>query len=105
MKERNKNGTRVISLLNGSVLWNTNVLSENKKLIYQAIIQCNLIYGAETRVLNTQQCNKLLANEMDFWRGYTEAQKFSEVIATVGVSTVKNMLDIVGENCYDTLDA
>jgi hypothetical protein len=27
-----------------------------------------LLYGAETWTLNTQQANKLLATEMDFWR-------------------------------------
>jgi hypothetical protein len=26
-----------------------------------------LLYGAETWTLNTQQANKLLATEMDFW--------------------------------------
>jgi hypothetical protein len=36
--------------------------------MYQALVQSILLYGAETRTLNTQQANKLLATEMDFWR-------------------------------------
>jgi hypothetical protein len=33
-----------------------------------SIIIIIIIYGAETCTLNTQQANKLLATEMDFWR-------------------------------------
>jgi hypothetical protein len=36
--------------------------------MYQALVQSILLYGAETWTLNTQQANKLLATEMDFWR-------------------------------------
>jgi hypothetical protein len=36
--------------------------------VYQALVQGILLYGAETSTLNTQQANKLLATEMDFWR-------------------------------------
>jgi hypothetical protein len=42
--------------------------NQKKKLMYQALVQSILLYGAETWSLNTQQANKLLANEMDFWR-------------------------------------
>jgi hypothetical protein len=42
--------------------------SQNQKLIYQSLVQSILLYGAETWSLNTQQANKLLATEMDFWR-------------------------------------
>jgi hypothetical protein len=42
--------------------------SQNQKLMYQALVQSILLYGAETWTLNTQQANKLLATEMDFWR-------------------------------------
>jgi hypothetical protein len=36
--------------------------------MYQALVESILLYGAETWTLNTQQANKLLATEMDFWR-------------------------------------
>jgi hypothetical protein len=36
--------------------------------MYQALVQSILLYGAEAWTLNTQQANKLLATEMDFWR-------------------------------------
>jgi hypothetical protein len=36
--------------------------------MYQALVQSILLYGEETWTLNTQQANKLLATEMDFWR-------------------------------------
>jgi hypothetical protein len=38
------------------------------KLVYQALVQSILLYGAETWTLNTQQANRLMATEMDFWR-------------------------------------
>jgi hypothetical protein len=57
----------VIIMLN-SVLWSKTILHKiKKKLMYQALVQSILLYGAETWTLNTQQANKLLATEMDFW--------------------------------------
>jgi hypothetical protein len=51
------------------VLWSKTILHKTKKLMYQALVQSILlVYGAETWSLNTQQANKLLATEMDFWR-------------------------------------
>jgi hypothetical protein len=41
---------------------------KTKKIIYKDLVQSILICGAETWTLNTQHTNKLLANEMDFWR-------------------------------------
>jgi hypothetical protein len=35
--------------------------------MYQALVQSILLYGVETWTLNTQQANKLLPTEMDFW--------------------------------------
>jgi hypothetical protein len=35
--------------------------------MHQALVQSILLYGVETGTLNTQQANKLLATEMDFW--------------------------------------
>jgi hypothetical protein len=34
--------------------------------MYQALVRSILLYGAETRTLNTKQANKFLATEMDF---------------------------------------
>jgi hypothetical protein len=42
--------------------------------MHQALVQSILLYGAETWALNTQQANKLLATEMDFWRDLLENQ-------------------------------
>jgi hypothetical protein len=36
--------------------------------MYQALDQSILLYREEIWTLNTQQANKLLATEMDFWR-------------------------------------
>jgi hypothetical protein len=47
-------GRRVIGMLN-SVLWSKTVLHKTKKLVYQALVQSILLYGAETWTLNTQQ--------------------------------------------------
>jgi hypothetical protein len=58
---------RVIGMLN-SVLWSKTILHKTKKLMYQALVQSILLYGAETWILNMQQANKLLAIEMDVWR-------------------------------------
>jgi hypothetical protein len=43
--------------------------------MYQAPVQSIPLYGAETWSLNTQQANKLLATEMDFWRRKSEKEK------------------------------
>jgi chromosome condensin MukBEF complex kleisin-like MukF subunit len=53
--------------------------SQNQKLVYQALVQSILLYGAETWTLNTQQANKLLATEMDFWRRSARKSKKEKV--------------------------
>jgi hypothetical protein len=65
--KRISEGRTVLDMLN-SVLWSKTVLHKTKKLVYQALVQSILLYGAETWTLNTQQTKKLLATEMDFWR-------------------------------------
>jgi hypothetical protein len=65
--KRMTEGRRLTDMLN-SVLWRKTILHKTKKLIYQALVQSILLYGAETWTLNTQQANKLLATEIDFWR-------------------------------------
>jgi hypothetical protein len=47
--------------------------------MYQALVQSILIYGAETWTLNTQQANKLLATEMDFWRRHARKSRKEKV--------------------------
>jgi hypothetical protein len=49
--------------------------SQNQNLMYQAFVQSILLHGAETWTLNTQQANKLLATEMDFWRFARKSMK------------------------------
>jgi hypothetical protein len=73
--KRMSDGRRVIGILN-SVLWSKiSLIKPKKKLMYRALVQCILLYGAETWTLNTQQANKLLANEMDFWRRSTRKSR------------------------------
>jgi hypothetical protein len=67
IEKRIREGRRVIGMLN-SVLWSETILHKTKKLTYQALVQSILLHEAETWTLNTQQANKLLATEMDFWR-------------------------------------
>jgi hypothetical protein len=67
LEKRISETSSVIGMLN-SFLWSTTILHKTKKLMYQALVQTILPYGAETWTLNTQQANKLLTTEMDFWR-------------------------------------
>jgi hypothetical protein len=69
--------------------------------MYQALVQSILLYGAETWSLNTQQANKLLATEMDFWR--RSARKSRKVkVRNVTIREVmevrKNILEVIEEN-------
>jgi hypothetical protein len=66
IEKRISEGRRVIGMLN--CFLEQNYPSQNQKLMYQALVQCILLHGAETWTLNTQHANKLLATEMDFWR-------------------------------------
>jgi hypothetical protein len=68
--------------------------------MYQALVQSILLYGAETWTLNTQQANKLLATEMDFWRRSARKSKKEKVrngiireIMEVGT----NILEVIEE--------
>jgi hypothetical protein len=65
IEKRISEGRRVTGMLN-SVLWSKTILHKTKKIMYQALVQSILLYGAETWTLNTQQANKLLATEIDF---------------------------------------
>jgi hypothetical protein len=74
IEKRISEGRRVIGMLN-SVLWSKTILHKTKKLMYYALVQSILLYGAETWTLNTQQANKLVATEMDFWRSARKSGK------------------------------
>jgi hypothetical protein len=68
--------------------------------MYQALVQSILLYGAETWTLNTQQANKLLATEMDFWRRSARKSKKEKVRnVTIGeiMEVGKNILEIIEE--------
>jgi hypothetical protein len=80
IEKRISEGRRVIDMLN-SVLWSKTILHKTNKLTYQALVQSILLYGAEAWTLNTQQANKLLATEMDFWRrsARNQGKKSSEM--------------------------
>jgi hypothetical protein len=68
-----------------------------KKLMYQALAQSILLKGAETWALNTQQANKLLATEMDFWR-ISARKSRKEKVRNVTIREImeagKNILEV-----------
>jgi hypothetical protein len=82
------------------VLWSKTVLHKTKKLKYQALIQSILLYVAETRTLNTQQANKLLATEMDLWRRSARKSR-KEKVRNVTIREImelrKNILEVTEE--------
>jgi hypothetical protein len=92
-------GRRVIGMLN-SVLWSKTILHKTKKLVYQALVQSILLYGAETWTLNTQQANILLTTEMDFWRRSARISR-KEKVRNVTIREVmevgKNILEVIEE--------
>jgi hypothetical protein len=51
-------GRKVICMLN-SVLWNKNILYKTKDVIYQALFQSILLYGAQTWTLNIQYVSEV----------------------------------------------
>jgi hypothetical protein len=71
-----------------------------KKLIYQALVQTILLYGAVTWILNTQQANKLLATELDFWRRSARKSR-KEKVRNVTIREImevgKNILEVTEE--------
>jgi Zn-dependent M16 (insulinase) family peptidase len=74
--------------------------SQNQKLMYQALVQSILLYGAETWTLNTQQTNKLLATEMDFWiRSARKSRKEKVRNGTIRaiMEVGKNILEVTEE--------
>jgi hypothetical protein len=89
---------RVIGMLN-SVLWSKNILHKTKKLMYKALVQSILLYGAETWTLNTQQANKLLATEMDFWKSARKSRKVKVRNVTIRevMEVRKNILEVIEE--------
>jgi hypothetical protein len=68
--------------------------------MYQASVQSILLYGAETRTLNTQQANNLLATEMDFWRSSARKSR-KENVRNVTIRKImevgKNILEVTEE--------
>jgi hypothetical protein len=62
--------------------------------------QSIVLYGAETWTLNTQQANKLLATEMDFWKRSARKSR-KEKVRNVTIREVmevgKNILEVTEE--------
>jgi hypothetical protein len=93
-------GKLLLSILNcGAKL----SFTKPKKLMYQALVKSILLYGAETWTLNTQQANKLLATEMDFWRRSARKSR-KENVRNEFMEVGKNILEVTEENGYDGLD-
>jgi hypothetical protein len=98
IEKRTSEGRRVIGMLN-SVLWSKTILHKTKQLMYQTLDQSILLYGAETWTLNTQQENKLLATEMDFWRSARKSRKEKVRKGTIRaiMEVGKNILELTEE--------
>lgn len=67
IKERNIQGRKAISLLNG-VLWDKSVNKTNKTRIYNTIVKSIIVYSSEVWPLKVRTTNMLEATEMDYWR-------------------------------------
>jgi hypothetical protein len=67
--------------------------------MYQASVQSILLYGAETWTLDTQQANKLLATEMDFWRRSARKSRKEKVRN----GTIREIMD-VGKNILEIIE-
>jgi hypothetical protein len=68
--------------------------------MYQVLVQIILLYGAETWTLNTQQANKLLATETDFWRKSLRKlrkEKFRNVTIRAITEVGKNISEVTEE--------
>jgi hypothetical protein len=99
IEKRISKGRRVIGMLN-SALWSKTILHKTKILVYQALVQSILLYEAETCTLNTQQANKLLATEMDFWRRSfrkSRKEKFRNVTIREIMEVGKIILEVIEE--------
>jgi hypothetical protein len=81
-------------------LWRKTILHKTKKLMYHALVQSILLYGAETWTPNTQQANKLLTTEMDFW-GRSAIKSRKEKVRNGTIREImevgKNILEVVEE--------
>jgi hypothetical protein len=81
------------------VLWSKTILHKTEKFMFQALVQSILLQGAETWTLNTQQANKLLATEMDFWR--RSARKTRK--ENVRNGTIREVME-VGKNILEVIE-
>jgi hypothetical protein len=66
----------------------------------QALVQSILLYREETWTLHTQQANKLLATEMDFWRRSARKssnEKFRNGTIREIMQVGKNILEVIEE--------
>jgi hypothetical protein len=76
------------------------ILAPDPHTTFQALVQSILLCAAETWPLNTQQANKLLATEMDFWRGSarkSRKDKVRNVTITEVMEVGKNILEVTEE--------
>lgn len=55
-------------------LWNSYILPKTKRLIYNIIVQSDVLYDTDTYTLNLRLQKKLISTEIDFWQ--RSARKF-----------------------------
>ena len=53
-------------MMNG-ILWDKNIAKENKRRIYDSIVQSIITYGSEVWPLMIRTVKTLIATEMDNW--------------------------------------
>jgi hypothetical protein len=67
--------------------------------MYQALVQSILLYGAEIWTLSTQQANKLLTTEIDFWRRSARKSRKEKVQN----GTIREIME-VGKNILEVIE-
>lgn len=60
-------GKQTIKQLN-SILWNNNITSRTKHIIFHSIVESIMTYDAELWEFTQRQRERLLVVEIDFWR-------------------------------------
>ena len=67
IKNRNIQGRRAISMMNG-ILWDQTISKANKKLIYNTILRSIVTHSCEVWQMKQSTEKMLTTTEMDFWR-------------------------------------
>lgn len=78
INNRVNNARKITGALN-SILWQKNIRTKTKTLIYDTIVKSTLTYGSEVWQINKAMERKLLATEMDFLRRAARKSRLERV--------------------------